>query len=392
MKVLLVSHELSVTGAPNSLLRQAGYFKSAGFDVEVWTLADGPLRVRYEAAGFSPEVVPNNRQAILGRFAKTHVRYDLVVCNTIRTYRAVDVFRRQGLKVAWFVRETLLLDEDWWLNPDFADVFAGFGNLYTVSEYAADVVRRYNPHVRVIHNSVADVFRGFAPLGRSVRFGFIGSIIPAKGIDVLLDAFADVRLKFPAATLTIAGGSARDDFERLRAQTAGEPSVRWVGQVQADDKQSFFDSIDVLCVPSLDEPSGLTVIEGAMQGKAVITTDRTGANYLVDSTCGRIVRAGDRRSLAKALSELAGAGAKVLWELGHSARARYLRLGTPAEERAAVLRMVEECRAEPPVRTPLHDDSAKPLFHVTRYLDGRCRVYFRGLRLFSFRGKGVSRR
>ena len=389
MKVLLVSHELSVTGAPNSLLRQAGYYKSAGFDVEVWTFADGPLRVRYEAAGFSPEVVPNDRQAILGRFAKDPVRYDLVICNTIRTYRAVDVFRRQGLKVAWFVRETLLLDEDWWLNPDFADVFAGFGNLYTVSEYAAGVVRRYNPHVRVIHNSVPDVFRGFAPLGRSVRFGFIGSIIPAKGIDVLIDAFADVRLNFPSATLTIAGGSERDDFGRLRAQTAGEPSVRWIGQVQADGKQAFFDSIDVLCVPSLDEPSGLTVIEGTMQGKAVITTDCTGANYLVDSTCGRIVRAGDRRALAEALSELAGASTSVLGDLGRSARARYLRLGTPAEERAAVLRIVEECQVEPPVKTPLRDDSAKPLFHMTRYLDGRCRVYFRGLRLFSFRGKGV---
>lgn len=392
MKVLLVSHELSVTGAPNSLLRQAGYFRSAGFDVEVWTFADGPLRARYAAAGFRPETVPDNRQAILARYAAAPVRYDLVICNTIRTYRAVDVFRRQGLKVAWFVRETLLLDEDMWLNPDFAGLFAGFGNLYTVSEYAADVVRRYNPRVRVIHNSVADAFRGFAEPGPSVRFGFIGSIIPAKGIDVLLEAFRRVRTRFPSVTLTIAGGSARDDFERLRAQTAGDGSIRWLGEVQTDGKQAFFDSVDVLCVPSLDEPSGLTVLEGAMQGKPVITTDRTGANYLVDSSSGRIVRAGDWHSLAEAMTELAGMDADLLTTLGREARERYLRLGTSEAERTAVLRMVDECSPEPPVRAGLRDDSARPWFHVTRYYDGRCRVYFRGLRLFSFRGKGVLRR
>ena len=40
-RVLLVSHELTVTGAPNSLLRQAKYFLSAGFGVDVWTFKGG---------------------------------------------------------------------------------------------------------------------------------------------------------------------------------------------------------------------------------------------------------------------------------------------------------------------------------------------------------------
>ena len=391
-RILLVSHELTVTGAPNSLLRQAKYFRAAGYEVDVWTLKGGDLEARYREAGFRPVPVPDDARAIWTRYAEASVTYDLVVCNTTRAYRAVDAFRRTSLRVAWFIRETLLLDEDYWLNPDFAAIFSSFGNLYTVSDYAADVVRRYNPHVRVIRNSVADVFRGFAPPSSDVRFGFIGSIIPAKGIDVLIAAFREVRRKYPAATLTIAGGSSRDDFARMRAETASDVAIRWLGEVQAAGKQAFFDGIDVLCVPSLDEPSGLTVIEGAMQGKAIVTTDRTGANYLVNEANGRIVKAGDVASLSAAMQELAALDAASLAAFQRQARESYLALGTNEVERAAVLRMVDECRPEPPVRAPLRDASETPWFHAVHYRDGRCRWYFRNLRLLTFRGRGIVRR
>lgn len=386
-RVLLVSHEMTVTGAPNSLLRQAKYFRDAGCTVDVWTLKGGDLLPRYAEAGFAPALVGKDRQSILAQYGANPAPYDLVVCNTICTYRAVDVLRRFPLKVAWFVRETKLLDEWFWLNRDFAAVFSEFHNVYAVSDYAASVVRRYNPNVRTVRNSVADVFRGFAEPEDDVRFGFIGSVIPDKGVDLLVEAFRRAHAECPRISLTIAGGRPGDLSARLRAETADLPSVRWVGQVQGAEKQAFFDAIDVLCVPSLDEPSGLTVIEGTMQGKAVITTDRTGANYLVGEENGRIVRAGDVGSLAAALAELGRTDVAARRLLAEASRARYLRLGTSEVERTAVLRMFDECRPEPPAARPLADDSKTPWFHVERYLDGRRRLYFRNLRLLAFKGK-----
>lgn len=388
MKVLLVSHELTVTGAPNSLLRQAKYFRSAGFEVEVWSLAEGPLRARYQEAGFTPKLVANDRRAIQIKYEMDPIRYDLVVCNTIKSYRCVDVLMRYGLKIAWFIRETKLVDEDFWLDRDFARLFSKFYNLYTVSEYAAEVVRYYNPNVKVIHNAVADVFDGFAPPCRHLRFGFIGSLIEVKGVGLLVKAFQRVIRDFPDVTLTIAGGVPAESFARLQAETRDIPRVSLLGTVQGEEKRRFFDSIDVLCVPSLDEPSGLTVIEGAMLGKPVITTDRTGANYLVDEGSGRCVRAGDVDSLAEALRDFAGMDAQTLRTYCENSRKMYLRYGTPEVECLNVVKMVAESRPAPPVLNRLRYDDETPWFHESHFANGTRRWYFRNLRLITLPGKG----
>ena len=392
-RVLLVSHELSVTGAPNSLLRQARYFLSAGCAVDVWTMAEGELLARYREAGLSPELVANDRRAIEAKYAERRIRYDLAVCNTICTYKFVDVLRRCGMPVVWFIRETKLLDESIWWDQDFERVFRSFPNLYTVSEYNAAVIRDYNPRVRVIHNAVADQFAGFSPVTKSIRFGFIGSFIPVKGLDILIEAFRKVRAGFPDLKLHIAGRISVGDGEKLAAETSGDSSIVWVGEVQGEAKRAFFDSIDVLCVPSLDEPCGLTVLEAAMYGKAVVTTDRTGANYVVDGSSGRIVRAGDVESLAAALRDMASMGGNAIRAMGEHARTRYLKLSSPEVERAAVLKMLDDNAGRVPhVWRRMRYEDESPLVVEKRYEDGRRLFYFGKFRFLKLLSEGVKKR
>ena len=385
-RILLVSHEMSVTGAPNSLLRQARYFRAAGYAVDVWFSCAGALEARYREEGFEPVFVEDDRTAIRAAWERRSGEYALVICNTTRTYRAVDVLWHLGAKVAWFIRETKLLDEDYWKDRAFARLFAAFPNLYTVSPYAAAIVRRYNPHVRVIYNSVADAWKAAAAPAGCVRFGFIGSLIPVKGVDLLVTAFTRLHGRFPGCELRIAGNLSIGLGEELRRKTADNPSVKWLGELQGAEKRAFFDAVDVLCVPSLDEPSGLTVIEGTMYGKAILTTDCTGANYLVDEACGRVVPAGDADALERAMAEFAAMDAGRLRAFGARARERYLEDGSQERERTAVLGMVEEARSLPaaPGRLRLKEDR---WFHVTRYLDGRRRLYFWGMRLLTWRGR-----
>jgi len=392
-RVLLVSHELTVTGAPNSLLRQAGYFLEAGCKVDVWTIAGGDLLPRYREAGLDPEQVANDRRAIEAKWAEKDVRYDLVICNTICTYKFVDVLRRRNVPVVWFIRETRLLDEESWLNQDFDRVFRSFPNLYTVSEYNAAIVRDYNPRVRIVGNSVPDRFAGFAPISGKVRFGFIGSLIPVKGIDLLVEAFRRVHAEFPATELRIAGLLSVGIGGRLKAETAGDDSIVWLGEVQGEAKQAFFDSIDVMCVPSLDEPFGLTVLEGAMYGKAVVTTDRTGASYVVDGDSGRIVRAGDVDALAAAMRELASMDSASLRAMCEHARLRYLDRASPAVERAAVLRlMTDHAGRVPHVWRRMLYEGEEPFIREKRYDDGRRLFYIGDFRVWRIDSGGMKRR
>ena len=148
-----------------------------------------------------------------------------------------------------------------------------------------------------------------------------------------------------------------------------------------------------MCVPSLDEPFGLTVLEGAMYGKAVVTTDRTGANYVIDEECGRVVRAGDVDALAAALRELAAMESSRLRAMCEHARSRYLACASPEVERAAVLRlMTDHAGHVPHVWRRMLYEGEEPFIREKRYDDGRRLFYIGNFRVWRIDSGGMKRR
>ena len=339
-KILLVSHCLGVTGAPTSLLRHAKYLLEAGHLVAVWTFADGILRREFERLGLHVEQVSGSSDVLEEKIRANRNQFDFVLCNTIVTWKCVFAWQRAEVPVVWFIRETALLDLWYVKNIPFACTFKHFRNLYCPSEYAADVIRLYNKNVRVITNSIKDEFKGYAPLAAHTRFGYIGSIKWTKGVHLLIEAFLGVLKSHPNATLSLAGDLNCPLAKELLAKTKGVPNIMWLGELRGEAKKCFFDSIDVLCVPSLDEPFGLTVVEGAMYGKALVATDRTGAKIFVGDDASAIVKAGSRKALEKALRHYAAIGKNELRKLQENSRKLYLLHGTCQQERDAVLKMV----------------------------------------------------
>jgi len=306
------------------------------------------------------------------------------------TYKFADVLRRRRVPVVWFIRESSFVDCFSWENQDFDRVFKSFADLYTVSEYNAARLKEYNPRVRVVRNSVPDRFTAFSPASDRIRFGFIGSLVHDKGIDILIEAFRKVHGEFPETELRIAGKLSVGIGERLRAETAGDASIVWLGEVQGKDKQDFFSSVDVLCAPSLFESSGLSVLEGAMYGKIVVTTDHTGAKYVVDEDSGRIVRAGDEDSLVSAMRELASMDSAARRRMCEHARAMYLKWASPEVERAEVLRILRDHAGRVPhVWGRMLYEGEEPFILEKRYDDGRRLFYIGRHRIFRKQRKVV---
>jgi glycosyltransferase involved in cell wall biosynthesis len=80
------------------------------------------------------------------------------------------------------------------------------------------------------------------------RFGFMGRLDPAKGLEGLIEAFAG--LPAGCATLAIAGDGPDPYACTLRSHSAGQAGVRFLGQVKP---ASFFEQIDILVIPSVWE-------------------------------------------------------------------------------------------------------------------------------------------
>lgn len=357
-RILLVSHFLGVTGAPISLLRHAQYMLVAGYDVDVWSMdffgGDNGLEDAYRAAGLHVRHVDNDDAAIQTAIREVAMPYDLAICNTICTYKCVKAFQSLGIPTIWFIRETALADKWAVHNVDFCNIFKRFNNLYCPAEYTASQIHFYNRHVRIVRNAIKDDFAGYAPLSATIRFGFIGSINPIKGVDLLVDAFENLHRKHVGITLTIAGGTKSKLARSLVERTKSDKSVTWIGEVKGTDKKRFFDTIDILCVPSLEEPFGLTVAEGAMYGKIVITTDRTGARCFPESIAGAIVKADSVHALERAMSRFLSLDRNELRRLQEISRANYLKYGTMDHEREAVLKMVSDNIGKSPTPPKRH--------------------------------------
>lgn len=143
--------------------------------------------------------------------------------------------------------------------------------------------------------------------GAPITFGFLGRLVPEKGLEVLLRACRS--LPGEGWRLRIAG-RAPADAAPLHQAIAGLP-VELMGFV---DPESFLRDIDVLVVPSLwREPFGLTVLEAYACGVPVIGSDIGGIAEIVRTVDpGALVPAGDEQALAALMADRVRAGPAAL--------------------------------------------------------------------------------
>ncbi len=142
---------------------------------------------------------------------------------------------------------------------------------------------------------------------RPRRFGFVGTFLPSKGVDLLVDAFQEV--PEGVAELHLHGTSLWDGgkFARQLENTNRHPAVRFHGAFAHDRLPQVLDAVDVLVVPSRwFENAPLTLDEAALARLPVIAADHGGMKEFVERRGnGLLFAPGDRRELHQALLRLA---------------------------------------------------------------------------------------
>ena len=162
------------------------------------------------------------------------------------------------------------------------------------------------------------------PPPRQPRLVCVGRLVPIKGHETLLRAFAEARRFVPGLELGLAGeGPLRTRLEELSRELDLEPHVRFLGRVSPI--APAYERAALVVVPSLGEGFGMTALEAAERGRAVIASDIGGLREIVeDRRTGLLVPPGDPDAFAAAIVELAANGA-LASEMGRAARERALR-------------------------------------------------------------------
>lgn len=194
-----------------------------------------------------------------------------------------------------------------------------FDHVFAVSADLAAAARRRVAAERVslLHNGIdATHFRRRGtPAGAALRrelgtapgrlvVATVSRLVPAKGLDVAIDAFARLRSSGVDAELWIAGdGPERDCLERLASSPAIADRVRLLGHHA--DVRPLLEASDLLLSASWREGTPNALLEALAMEVPVVATAVGGVGELIrDGETGRLCAAGDAAALAAAMRQL----------------------------------------------------------------------------------------
>jgi glycosyltransferase involved in cell wall biosynthesis len=150
------------------------------------------------------------------------------------------------------------------------------------------------------------------------RLCAVGRLIPIKGFDLLLRAFAAARVEVPELTLEIAGAGPL----AAELSAAAPDGVTFLGRVAP--VHEVYERNAIVVVPSRGEGFGMVALEAAERGRAAIVSDVGGLPEIVaDGETGVVVPSEDVEALARAIVVLAR-DPELVRQYGHAARRRAL--------------------------------------------------------------------
>lgn len=131
---------------------------------------------------------------------------------------------------------------------------------------------------------------------------------PVYGIDVAVNAMAEVSRTIPDFVLTIAGkeNDHTNELKSLAEKLKLSHLVKFAGQIDRDKTFQFISEHHIMLMPSRLEGFGVAAIEASAAGRPVIASNVGGVPEVVkDGQTGILVPAGDSKALAEAILKLA---------------------------------------------------------------------------------------
>jgi glycosyltransferase involved in cell wall biosynthesis len=209
-----------------------------------------------------------------------------------------------------------------------AAIFRRASGIATASGIAADQVRALRPDVPVAvvpQLGVTPPPPAEPRAAGALSLGFVGRLVPSKGVDLLLRALLHVHGDW---TLTVIGtGPEQEALEELSARLGLASQVRWLGALPAKQLGQVWPEIECLVlpartVPGLVEATGRVVVDAMSRGIPAVVS-ASGALPETVAEGGLVVPEDDEAALRDTLQRLHDEPATRA-ALGAAARRRVL--------------------------------------------------------------------
>ncbi|HEY1217210.1 MAG TPA: glycosyltransferase [Bryobacteraceae bacterium] len=297
-------------GGPAEAVRTLISYKDLGYEGEVLTQDDpnapylkglpfpvhalGPVTSTY---GYTPKLVP--------WLEKNRSRFDGAVVNGLWNYGGLAAYRALFGEIPYIVFPHGMLDPyfksayplkhlkklAYWLSAEYR-VLKGANYVLFTSQAEKELAEKtfpiyqWTPHVvpygaDTPHIQKAEALRAFyeaAPDLEGKRFLlFLGRIHPKKGVDLMLEAFAQTADLDPELHLVIAGPDQvgwRQELQTIVDKAGLTSRVHWPGMLKGPLKWGAFYACEAFILPSHQENFGIAVAEALACGKPVLLSDQ----------------------------------------------------------------------------------------------------------------------
>lgn len=134
--------------------------------------------------------------------------------------------------------------------------------------------------------------------------GVCARFVDIKGVDVFIDALAELKRRNIRFRARIAGdGKEKERYIKQISQHGLQQYITLLGWV--NDTESFYESIDIFCLPSREEAFGLVILESMKHSLPMVLTDLSGPREIVgDSNCAVLTPPENPIAMADALEQV----------------------------------------------------------------------------------------
>lgn len=314
-KLFILTHELSLTGAPIVLSHAVRILKDEGWQILVVAPENGVLKQQF--LDMAVPVLVLEDMDTNEDWLQMAADFDLILVNTIVPYKQIEQLRNFPVPVMWWLHDARTgYESD--LKDVLPETIGENIHTYAVSRYAEAAVNDYRPKYPTklllygLKDEAARVAADPKPIegaqGKKV-FISIGTILPRKGQDILVEAVQllpeDVRKE--CLFLFIGKAVNKEMFRQIKELEAAFPeSVRQIDSVPHAEVFNLFRQADAVICSSRDDPLPTFMAETMMVSGVCICSENTGTAPAIEhGKNGFIYRNDDPNELAQCIRNVA---------------------------------------------------------------------------------------
>jgi teichuronic acid biosynthesis glycosyltransferase TuaC len=264
-----------------------------------------------------------------------------------RTLRIPFVVTIHGLDV-FFTGQVRAYPGQWCKNSA-ERVYGSASRIICISRRVADELRARgnDTKVTVIHNGVDE--QRFCPAEDPRRHAMIlsvGDLIPSKGHELVLEAFAAIHQNYPDACCEMIGdGPQRSVLTRLAERLNISSKVRFLGRKSRQEVANAMQRCTIFALASRYEGLGCVYLEAMSAGKPAIGCRGQGIEDVIrHEQNGWLINPGNSGDMVGALSALLS-DAELRTRLGTAARKTIVGGFTLQHQAAQLAQVYRECVA-----------------------------------------------